>query len=334
MTKKPTKILLYLIISKEDYNIDLFLSFLEQKLGFRKEEMTKEVYHRDETDLTLVLDSALNLPMFANRKLILMKYATEFLLSDIPLLSEYLDHPSPQTIFVITAREINKKSSLWEKFQSRFRKVTFPSVPVSGTKAIWINFPKHKSGEEGIFAWIKTQFFEKGLEIDKKALGLFYEICGKDRLVMLSEIEKLASFKENRSKVAIKDVEEIAAENKVFDIYALLEFICCKERAKAIGILRNLLESRKNHSFIIWHLENYFSKLAIAKKALQSGDNDQIAARKAGEKYYTQKLIHNARLVHEDLIKNAPALILQADRLMKSAFPEDIILEKLVFDLT
>lgn len=334
MNQTSTATFVYLILSKDDYDIDHFLSFLKKKAGFEQGGLIQEIYHRDETDLSLVLDSALNLPMFASKKLIVVKYSSELLLSDVSFLMEYLNHPSPQTILVITAREVSKKSKLAKTFQNSFRKVTFPNVPMTGARGILVLFPGKTKREEKIHSWIHQQCSERGLQMDNKALDFFYEICGKDKLVMLSEIEKLASFKENIKRVTIEDIKEIASENKVLDVYALLEYICQRDRAKAIEALRNLLESRKSHPFIIWHLENSFSKLAIVKTALQSGDDDQTALKKAGIRFYKNEFIQNARTVREKVIMKAPAHILQADRLMKSGLPEEIILEKLIFDLT
>jgi DNA polymerase III delta subunit len=151
---------------------------------------------------------------------------------------------------------------------------------------------------------------------------------------MIHEIEKLASFKEGNKKVTINDIKRIAAENNVFDVYALSEYICHRERAKAIKALRVLLESRKNHSFIIWHLDNFLSKVAVAKLALNAGESDEAAAAKAGIRYYKEQYINNARIVRDDLIMEAPARIFNADRLMKRGLPEGIILEKLICELT
>jgi DNA polymerase III delta subunit len=272
--------------------------------------------------------------MFARRKLIVMKYASDLPTKDIPFLLEYLKHPSPKTLLVITAREWNKKGEMGDQFQKCFRRI--PAASIAGTKgtALWITFPAKRKKETEVAAWIQQQCSGKGLRMENDALELFYEICGKDKLTMQSEIEKLVSFKHDKRKITIEDIKEIAAENKVFDVYALLELICHQEHARAIEVLRSLLDSRKNHSFIIWHLDNFFSKLAIAKMELQSGASDEAAAEKAGIRFYKDQFIQNAKIVRSDIIMKAPGQIFLADRLMKSGFPEEIVLGKLIFDLT
>ncbi len=331
-TSKDTRI--YLVLSKDDYDIDQVLFHLKARLEGEREETVQEMYHRDETDLSLVLDSALNLPMFAQVKLVILKYASELPAYDIPFLLEYLKHPSPRTIFVITAKEWTLRGERADQFQKCFRRVSFSNIAKTDAKALWINFPSRRRKESEIASWIQGQCSEKGLHMEKEALDIFYEICGKNKLTMQSEIEKLASFKQDNEKVTIEDIKGVAAENKVFDVYSLLELICRQEHAKAIEVLRSLLESRKNHSFIIWHLDNFFSKLAVAKMALELGLSHEAAIEKAGIRFYKDRFIQNAKSVSSEVIMGAPDRIFHADRLIKSGFPEEIILEKLIFDLT
>ncbi len=299
-----------------------------------------ETYYRDDIDIYTVLDSALNLPLFATRKIVILKYHGAFLASDAELLLDYLGKASPATTFVAAAEKQKKKGSdhgdaaeAMQKLFGSLDRVTTSTLFKKQSKGVLIDMSGKRRGGDPLISWILEQFAGRELKITKDAALLLAEMCAKDKLMLSSEIEKLSSAKRGGEKITQDDVNAIAVENRIFDIYALIDSLCERKTTNAVMILRNLLGTDMPHTLILWHLEQFFSKAALTKHFIRNGENNADAAKKSGQRYYVEKFLKNIHSIDDDRLMTIPSLLFRADRMIKSGLPEKAVMEQLIVEL-
>ncbi len=299
-----------------------------------------ETYYRNDTDIYAVLDSALNLPLFATRKIVILKYQGAFLSSDAEPLLDYLGKASPATTFVATAEKQKKKESVrgesaeaMKKLFGALDRASQSAFLKKQSKGVFIDVAGKRRGGDPLISWILDQVAGRELKITKDAALLLAEMCAMDKLMLSSEIEKLSASKNAGEKITKDDVNEIAVENRIFDIYALIDSLCEKKTMNAVMILRNLLVTDMPHPLILWHLEQFFSKAALTKHFIRKGEEDAEAAKKAGQRYYIDKFLKNIRSIDDDRLMTIPSRLLQADRMIKSGLPEQAVMEQLIVEL-
>ncbi|MEW5807778.1 MAG: DNA polymerase III subunit delta [Acidobacteriota bacterium] len=341
MTGMVKETIFFFLVCEEEYELEELISKLKEQA--MKKGSSLETYHRDEIDLYAVLDSALNLPMFSEGKLIVLRYHGEFLRSDSPALIEYFQRASSRTTFVVAANSLNVKGSKDEgtgdgvrDLLKLFKKGRSSDFLDGCSRGVFVEGEKRKKGRgEEILKWLKEEIFRiSGLKIKSDAAQMLAEICGMDRMTIARECEKISSFKTKGGEITIEDIRRIAADNRFFDVYALINHICSGNRMKATETLRSLLNMDQPQPLLFWHLDNFFSKAALVKRMISEGADETKAAQAAGFRFYIQETLKNIRSIDEKKILRIPRLLFEAERLIRSGLPEETILEKLIWDLS
>lgn len=328
------------IVAEDDYDRDSLIDQIKDAADGGRAVV--ESYYRHDSDIYAVLDSALNLPLFTEQKIVILKYQDSFIDSDAAALIDYLARASRRSTFVLATRSLKIKKEKRDEKTGRMTELLAMLERASGSnflkqesRGVLVEIKSRKKGGEDLIAsWVREIMKKKELKIGREAASFLVEMCGMDRNIIVSEVEKLSGFKEKGETVTIDDVRMIAAENRVFDIYALIESICAGNHARSSMILRNLMETDVRHSLILWQLDSFFSRAAAAKYFIRKGTSEEEAAMKAGQRYYIREFLREVDSLEEARLHAAPSRLLEADRLIKSGLPEKTVLEKLVFDLT
>jgi DNA polymerase-3 subunit delta len=172
------------------------------------------------------------------------------------LLGRYLADPSPSTVLIFAADELNGN-----------RKIT----KLLTKHAVSVKFERLDDGD--LNTWIKRQFDEKGVQIDHLALRRLAELIGSDLRRLTNEVEKLCTAALPSKLVTIELVESLVPNTKETDNFALTDAIVSGRGKHAFSVLNKILNDGAEPVQLLGLLSYNFRRLLMAKEMMDRGDD-------------------------------------------------------------
>lgn len=163
------------------------------------------------------------------------------------------------TVLLVTAPKVDKRSAFYKLFASRFevREFFLPD------KAYLVE----KVGREKI----STRFRELGVVLEPDALELFLARVGADSRQIFMEAEKLSLFLGARRRATVEDIKMVVSTTLTSVMWDLLDAVGDRQLPEALGILRDLLAGKENPIGIVVSLASRMRDLILYREALDKG---------------------------------------------------------------
>lgn len=309
----------YLLYGKEDFLIRQVLkrlhnALIQEGIGeFNYEKLDGSV-----TTPARVVDSANQLPVFADKRLVIVKPAPWFSASGgeeketgETVLLKYIENPAPSTCLVLVAGE---------KIDSRKKLVK--AVKKTGQV---VEFAALKGSE--LFRWIEDAFRERGKKGDRAAVEYLSAAVGNDLTLLSLEIEKAVAFTGDRAKVSLEDVHQTVSRTGSVGIFDLIDTVGGKHGFEAVSMLRELVRKGEPEFKILSMLAKQFRNMLKIRVLVQRGYREEQIAREIGlHPYAARKGMQQCRnFSREELVQGLEAL-LDADVLGKTGRGEPLVL--------
>jgi DNA polymerase III subunit delta len=238
-------------------------------VSIRKNEILKKVLPNYKDDLSLItlshsimkdkpnilVDEYTSLSLFGNdKKVILIDDAdnsTSRILEDI-----FSKTQNTKNFIIITADDLDSKSSL-RKFAEYNQ--YFASIPC------------YKDDSNAIMQIVNLKLRENGFKYNSDVVKYLTDSFGGDRLVILSELEKLAIYKDNDKNLTIDDVKACIQNNSEVNLNDFVNSFASFDFSTAFKELQNLYSGGIFPVAIIRTVISYFIKLQLYKYQLQNG---------------------------------------------------------------
>lgn len=210
----------------------------------------------DETDASEILTLCSNRPMFATRRLVVVRDVGDLRAKDAERLLPYLDAPVETTCLVLTGRKVDGRV----KFFQACKKVavTVDCEPIEA---------------RALPAWIREQAAALGLSLDEPARVLLQEASSGDLGVLRREMEKLAAYVAPGKAVAVADVEAVQGADTGGTVNDLVGALRRKDRGQALRVLAKVLDSGepplKVLGFIAWHWRQEWKSRRFSEEMLR-----------------------------------------------------------------
>lgn len=204
------------------------------------EAFNYDMVYGDETDASEIYTLCSNLPMFAARRLVVVRDVGDLRAKDAERLLPYLDAPVDTTCLVLTGRKVDGRV----KFFQALKKV-----------AVTVNCEPLEAG--ALPAWVREQAATLGLSLDEPARMLLQESSSGDLGVLRREMEKLAAYVAPGKTVTVADVEAVQGADTGGSVNDLVGALQQKDRSQALRVLAKVLDAGepalKLLGFIAWH---------------------------------------------------------------------------------
>jgi DNA polymerase-3 subunit delta len=294
-----------------------------------------------ESGLVEVLDDARSLSLFASERLLWVAGAeaalprvrsddeeSEAAAGDPAPLAAYLRDPTPGTSLVFEAARFDFEGDDKRK-QERVRKF-YAAVPES------VELRRYSSQDAHSEAQALAR--RAGLRLDPAALGLLVEALGADIARIAVEIEKLALYAGNCLLTA-DDIAALAPEARAATIFALVNALGRRDRARALEILDTLTREGEYLPLALAFLSTQFRMALTAREAgLKSPQQIQGHFAKMGVQMWgsrAEQVYQTATKFGKPQLERGMKLIFEADRGLRDARPDDrIVMERFVLKLT
>ncbi|MBS7021088.1 MAG: DNA polymerase III subunit delta [Firmicutes bacterium] len=281
---------MYLFYGKE------FLLINREIDKIKKEEHLDDVdiskYNLELDSLKDVIDDAQTVSFFHDKKAILLENCS-FLTGNtkkntieqpIELLEAYLEHPNPSTImiFVVPNEKMDERKKIVKLLK---KKATV----------------KECNGIQNMNHYL-NQLFD-GYVISTPDMLFFKERVGSDIAMLAQEAEKLKMATIDTKKIDRDCILSITTKTIDLDIFALIEAIVSKEKAKALEMFDEMVKHGEEPIMIIIMLANQFRIIYQAKELYQKGYTEKdIASTLSIHPFRIKKALEKGRMFESEMI--------------------------------
>ncbi|TAL12139.1 MAG: DNA polymerase III subunit delta [Nitrospirae bacterium] len=215
-----------------------------------------DVVYGDETDASELLTLCSNLPMFAARRLVVVRDVGDLRAKEAERLLPYLEAPVETTCLVLTGRKVDGRV----KFFQALKRVAV-AVDCEPLEA------------RALPAWIRDEAAALGLSLDDPARALLQEASGGDLGVLRREMEKLSAYVAPPKAVTVADVEAVQGADTGGTVNDLVGALRRKDRGQALRALTKVLDSGepplKVLGFLAWNWRQEWKSRRFSEEMLR-----------------------------------------------------------------
>ncbi len=185
-----------------------------------------DVVYGDETEAAEILTLCGNLPMFATRRLVVVKEVGALGVREAERLLPYLEAPVESTCLVLTGGKVDGRVKFFQAFKQAA--VSVDCAPLDA---------------RALPAWVQDRAGALGLRLDEAARGLLIEASGGDLGVLCREMEKLAAYVAPNTRVTAADVEAVQGADTGGSVHDLIDALQRRDRVASLRSLGKVLDA-------------------------------------------------------------------------------------------
>lgn len=313
---------LYLFFGEETFFIDEALMRIKKSvLPIEAIDFNFSSYDAREQSLAQVLEEAMTLPVFAQRRLVFLKDVQDLKEKEWTQFADYLKNPSESTVLVLTASKIDKRKKVFKQLFD---------------KALTVEF--RKPFEYQIPQWIKYLAQSQDLKITDDARQFLHRQVGSHLVELRNEIVKLKEFVESKSdpaartSIEIDDVKQVVSSSREESIFEFTKAIGRMDRVAALESLARLLEQGQNEMGVVALLARHMRILVQVKSGQEQGFyGGKLAEKVQLPPYFLEEYAGQAGLWSTKKLHHVLEILSDTDRALKSSpVSSHIWLENLV----
>ena len=256
---------LYLALGEEDELRDQAVATIKACLPQHDGlgDFNCEVLYGDENDVSDILTRAGEAPVFASRRLIIVKATEKLSARDGELLIPYLKSPCDSTTLVFVAGKVDGRTKFAQALKQRAVTIDCGVLP-----------------EPQLAQWIRAEASRVGVRLDEAAILLMRDLAGSNSLSFIKrELEKLAAYVPPERVVTPTDIEALRGGEVGASVFDLTTAIGQGDRLRVLRIFARNLETGEAPLRILGSLVWQYRQLWKAKDSLQAGKGESEAAR-------------------------------------------------------
>jgi DNA polymerase III subunit delta len=256
---------LYLVLGEEDELRDqavaVIKSFLSKDDGLG--DFNCEVLYGDESDASEILTHAGEAPVFAPRRLIIVKTTEKLSARAGEALIPYLKSPCDSTTLVFAAGKVDGRTKFAQALKQHAVTIECGALP-----------------EPQLAQWIRAEATRIGVRLDDAAILLMRDLAGSNSLSFIKrELEKLSAYVPPERAVTPSDIEALRGGEVGASVFDLTTAIGAGDRLRVLRIFTRNLETGEAPLRILGSLVWQYRQLWKAKDSLQGGKGESEAAR-------------------------------------------------------
>lgn len=265
------------LFGDETYWMDMAIRLLREKtVSPETRDFNEDILYAEETDGEAVIQAASSFPLMAERRLVVVKSIQKFNAEDRKRLLLYAQAPLQSTCLVCTANDVDRRQSFW----SEFTRITASAE----CKILY---------ENQAAAWVEKAVGSRGGRITSEAALALVQQAGVSLWNLSHEVEKLLTFAHGKKQLDLEDVEAVAGFSRKYANWDFTDAVGGKQLARALDILRKLLEEKSSAVGLIMDLHRRVL-LLLRMRAPGCGHLGTGAGRDSKDKTFFYKTLHVA----------------------------------------
>lgn len=264
-----------------------------------------EVVDGEEVPPREVAAMANTLPLFATRRLVVVKNAPYFGAGkEDPALLAYLRQPNPATCLIFcTSGTVEKKAATFKLVQKQGKAVEFSYL-----------------APEELKKWFQKKARQAGKSLEPAAAEMLLA-AGRDLTVLYNEIEKVLAYTGDRPVVTAADVQAVLVPTSEETVFAAIDAFGERRYPEALKKIRALLE-REAQGVVFSLLARQLRLIMLAQDLSFSGRQENLAQALNIHPFVARKVAAQARRFPRVELEELFWSLLELDAAVKSGREE------------
>jgi DNA polymerase III subunit delta len=252
----------YLIVGEEDLLRDRAVAALKAAVLGDNEDFNCDVFYGDEASGADILTCVSEMPVFADRRLIIVKTAEKLSARDGEPLLKYLVSPMDTTTLAFVSPKLDGRLKLSQAV---------------ARAAVVVDCGPLRDAQ--LLPWIAQEAEQVEVRLETEALHLLKETSGGSLYGIRRELEKLASYVPSERPVTAADVHLLRGMEPGASVFDLTLAIAERDPGRVLSILARNLEAGEAPLRILGSLAWQYRRLWKVKELVRSGGREGEAAR-------------------------------------------------------
>ena len=277
-----------------------------------------DIFYGKECKGEEIATAAQTLPMFAERRVVLVRRSSEIPAPALEKLTEYVADPSPSTCLIFEGEKIDQR----KKFFLEIKK-----------KGVLVEFKRLY--ENQLPPFIREEAAAYGKKVEPAALEMLIYLVGNNLQELAAEMEKVATFIGSRDVIRMADIREIVSDTKVDTVFELADGLGRKETGKALRSLNTILRDGEAPLMILAMLTRHFRQLWRVKELCEKRVPTQDISKATGiNPYFMKGIVEQARNYRLSEFKGIFQRLFETDLALKTSGGKPAnLMECLVLDI-
>lgn len=278
LKKKQIPRLCYLF-GEESFLVDRAVGkLLDLAIDPSLKDFNFNVFYGAESKGIDIVDAAQTLPMFAERRAVLVKRAEALKAEALEILLPYIQNPSETTCLIFSSSKIDQRKKFFVELKKQGALVEYK-----------------KLYENKINDFIQVESLAHGKQIESAAAGLLSVLIGNNLQELSSQLEKLAVFTGSKNRITIDDVKAVSSNSKAFTAFELGKYVGLKDLKNALKSLDGLFRDGEQAPMIVGALARHIKQLWRVRELLDRKVPHNEIGREAGiNPFFLQDMIQQA----------------------------------------
>ena len=295
--------LLCYLYGEESFLIDrITRQLLDKAIDPSLKDFNFNVFFGNESRGTDIVDAAQTLPMFAERRAVLVKRADQLKAEALDALLAYVRNPAETTCLIFNGVKIDQRKKLFLELKKQGALVEY--------KRMYDN---------KLPAFIQSEAQAQGKQIESAAAEMLAFLIGNDLRELSSQMEKLALYAGDRSRITLDDVRAVASSSKAFTVFELAGYLGTKELENALKSLDTLFRNGEETPMMVGALARHFRQLWRVRELVEAKASTADISRSVGiNTYFISEYLQQAKNFTRNELQSIFQELLNCDVASKS----------------
>lgn len=203
--------------------------------------------------------AAEQLPMMSDRRVVRVRDFARLRDADEDVLIRYLGNPSPSTVMIFTADDLDKRKKSTKALLDACTVVDFSPLKDSEAKA-----------------WAKTYLKNLKAATDDQVLSEIINLVGTDVQTLANELDKLAAAALDTGRITMDHVDQLIGRTRELSNFELGDHLLANNRKRALETLHRLLDDGAEPVMLIGLIAGNYHRLALGKHLLARGGREEV----------------------------------------------------------
>jgi DNA polymerase-3 subunit delta len=265
-----------------------------------------------------VVEQARTFPVFADRRLVIIKNVHEASADQLDGLLTYIEDPVPETVLLLTAEKIDARRKIFQVLKK------------TGTA---IEFKKIYENQLPTFVRDLAKSFN--VTLTGEGLKLFCKRVGTNLVEVQGELEKLVGYLGDRDLADENDVAAIVSDTRIESVFDLTDALGRGDISTALKLLDRLLSEGQAPLMVLAMMTRHFRQMwKIKELTAQKVPQNEFPKRVGVSPYFLRGLLQQASRFSGQHYRQVFDQFLTTDLALKSSGGDPkMYLEKLVLEI-
>ena len=265
-----------------------------------------------------VVEQARTFPVFADRRLVIIKNVHEASADQLDGLLTYIEDPVPETVLLLTAEKIDARRKIFQVLKK------------TGTA---IEFKKIYENQLPTFVRELAKSFN--VSLTGEGLKLFCKRVGTNLVEVQGELEKLVGYLGDRDLADENDVAAIVSDTRIESVFDLTDALGRGDISTALKLLDRLLSEGQAPLMVLAMMTRHFRQMWKVRELTAQNVPQNEFPKKAGvSPFFLKSLSQQASRFDSQDFRKVFNQFLATDLALKSSGSDPKMhLEKLVLDI-